>query len=206
MIESCGVPHTEVEAILVDHRPVGLEHIVEEAVAIEVYPVDVTAPADAIPRLRPELRLPLRFVIDSNLGRLARYLRLLGFDSLYSNRYTDHEVAQLAADQQRVVLTRDRFLLQHRIITWGYFVRQVNPGPQLQEVADRFDLREQARPFSRCTLCNTELLPVDKSRILHRLEPRTIRYYDHFRRCPECDRIYWPGTHYQRALALVESV
>ena len=206
VIESFNVPHPEVELIRVDGRAVDFGYLVEAATAIEVYPAERAQDLDDGPALRPPLPEPPRFVIDSNLGRLARYLRLLGFDALYSNRYSDQAVARLAADQERVVLTRDRFLLRHRIITWGCFVRAVEPARQLQEIVSRLDLQGRVRPFSRCTLCNARLEEIDKAEILERLEPKTIRHFQRFKHCPGCDRIYWPGSHYQRALQLVERV
>jgi len=203
VIESLGVPHTEVDLILVDGRSVGFDHIVGDGQRISVYPVFESLDISPVQRLRPKpLREP-RFVCDANLGRLARYLRLLGFDTLYRNDFRDREVAELSARQRRILLTRDRRLLRRRILTHAYFVRAEDPREQAREVVRRFDLAARARPFTRCARCNGLLEDVDKEQILDRLEPKTRRYYDRFRRCRDCARLYWQGSHHDRAAALV---
>jgi len=206
MIESFGVPHTEVEVILVNGRAVDFSYIVQDGDRISVYPVFESVDITPLLRLRPQpLRRP-KFVLDCNLGRLARYLRLLGLDCLYRNDYHDAEVARIASEQQRTVLTRDRSLLQRRIITHGYFVRAQQPRAQVREVLARFDLYRQVAPFSRCTRCNGELRAVDKQAIIDRLEPKTRRYYDSFRICGACGQIFWQGSHHTRMQRLVEAL
>jgi uncharacterized protein with PIN domain/sulfur carrier protein ThiS len=203
MIESFGVPHTEVEVILVNGRSVGFSHIVQDDDRISVYPMFEGLDVSPLLRLRPApLRTP-RFVLDTNLGRLARYLRLLGFDCLYRNDYDDRTIAGIAEREQRSVLTRDRALLQHKIITRGYFVRAVRPRLQVGEVLARFDLYGLIKPFSRCTRCNGELHAVDKAAIVDRLEPKTKKYFDVFRMCSDCRQIYWQGSHHEHALRLI---
>jgi uncharacterized protein with PIN domain/sulfur carrier protein ThiS len=206
MIEAFGVPHTEVEVILVNGRPVDFSYIVQDGDRISVYPVFESVDITPLLRLRPApLRKP-KFILDSNLGRLARYLRLLGLDCLYRNDYRDAEVARIASEQQRTVLTRDRTLLQRRIITHGYFVRAQQPRAQVREVLTRFDLYRQVAPFSRCTRCNGELQDVDKQAISERLEPKTRRYYDDFRICSECGQVFWQGSHHARMQQLVAAL
>lgn len=203
MIESFGVPHTEVEIILVNGQSVDFSHIVQDGERISVYPMFEGLDVTPLLRLRPQpLRTP-RFIIDTNLGRLAGYLRLLGFDCLYRNDYADRAVAETAQREQRTVLTRDRALLQHRIIDRGYFVREVRPRFQVKEVLARFDLYRLIKPFSRCTRCNGELRDVDKATIVDRLEPKTKKYFDAFRLCTGCRQIYWQGSHYERSLKLL---
>ena len=183
MIESFGVPHTEVEIILVNGNPVDFSYLVQDGDRISVYPMFESLDISPLVRLRPApLRTP-RFILDTNLGRLARYLRLLGFDCLYRNDYKDREVANIACEEQRTVLTRDRALLQHRIITHGYFVREVRPQQQVKEVLFRLDLYSLVDPFSRCIRCNGTLRTVDKQAIEDQLEPKTRKYYDTFRIC-----------------------
>ena len=204
MIESFGVPHTEVEIILVNGRSVDFSHIVQNGDRISVYPVFESLDVSPLIRLRPEpLRTP-KFVLDTNLGRLARYLRLLGFDCLYENDFEDAVVAKISSEQQRTLLTRDRALLQHRIITHGYFVRAVRPRLQVPEVLSRFDLYRLVAPFSRCIRCNGTLQDVDKATVEDRLEPKTRKYFDTFRICTGCGQIYWQGSHYERSMRLVD--
>ena len=204
MIESFNVPHTEVELILVNGAAVDFNYIVQDADRIQVYPASENT--DILPslRLRPELSQPPVFVVDVNLGKLARYLRLLGFDCLYRNDYDDAAVAKIASEQQRTVLTRDRSLLQRKIITHGYFVRAHIPKIQTQEVLKRFDLYPLIKPLTRCTHCNGKLMEIDKQKIAHRLEPLTKQHYDRFLICSECEQIYWHGSHCVRVKQLTD--
>lgn len=206
MIESFGVPHPEIELILVNGRSVDFSHIVRDGDRVSVYPVFECLDISPLLRLRPApLRRP-RFVVDSNLGRLARYLRLLGLDCLYRNDFSDDEVAAASAEQHRIVLTRDRRLLQRKIISHGLFIRGVRPPDQAREVLSRLDLYRSLQPFSRCTRCNGVLQPVAKSHIEYRLEPKTRRYYERFTECPDCKKLYWQGGHYARAQALINEL
>jgi uncharacterized protein with PIN domain len=206
MIESFGVPHTEIDVILVNGNSVDFSYIVQDGDHISVYPVFESFDVTPLMRLHPApLRTPA-FVLDTNLGKLARYLRLLGFDCLYENDYDDDTVATLASNEQRTVLTRDRALLQRRIITRGYFVREVLPRCQVKEVLSRFDLYRLVRPFSRCTRCNGTLEAVDKQAISERLEPKTRKYYSTFSICTACGQIYWHGSHHERSQHLVEEL
>jgi uncharacterized protein with PIN domain len=206
MIEAFGVPHTEVEIILVNGRSVDFSYIVQHDDHISVYPVFESVDVTPLLRLRPApLRKP-KFILDSNLGRLARYLRLLGLDCLYRNDYSDAEVARIASEQRRTVLTRDRTLLQRRIITHGYFVRAQQPRMQVREVLIRFDLYRQVAPFTRCTRCNGLLEDVDKQVISDRLEPKTRKYYDNFRICGKCGQVFWQGSHHARMQHLVAAL
>ena len=206
VIESFGVPHTEVDIILVNGESVDFSYIVQDGDRISVYPMFESLDVSPLLRLRPApLRSPA-FVLDTNLGRLARYLRLLGFDCLYQNDYDDDTVATIADREQRTVLTRDRALLQRRIITRGYFVREVRPGLQVKEVLARFDLYRLVAPFSRCIRCNGALQAVDKQSIEARLEPKTRKYFESFMRCSDCGQIYWQGSHHARSLRLIEEL
>lgn len=198
LIESFGVPHTEVEVILVNGESVDFSYIVQPGDRISVYPVFESLDIAPLVRLREKPLRESRFVIDANLGRLARYLRLLGFDVIYRNDFTDREVAQIAQREKRIVLTRDRALLQQKIITHGYFVRADKPREQVREILARLDLYGALRPFTRCLRCNGELETVDKQAVLHRLEPKTKKYYDRFRRCENCGQAYWRGSHFNR--------
>ena len=198
LIESFGVPHTEVEVILANGRSVDFSYIVQAGDRISVYPVFESLDISPLIRLRDKLLRDPRFVIDANLGQLARYLRLLGFDVIYRNDFTDREVAQIASRERRIVLTRDRALLQHKIITHGYFVRADKPREQVREILLRLDLHGALRPFTRCLRCNGELEDVEKEAVLHQLEPKTKKYYDRFRRCKTCGQAYWKGSHFNR--------
>lgn len=171
MIESFNVPHPEVERISVNGIAVDFNYTVRDGDHIEVFPRSEDFKGIPVLRLRAELSHPPLFVVDSNLGRLARYLRSLGFDCLYRNDYDDGAVAKIASEQQRIVLTRDRSLLKRRIITHGYFVRADRPKIQTREILKRFALYSLIKPLTRCTQCNGILTETGKKPIEHRLEP-----------------------------------
>ena len=206
MIESFGVPHTEVELILANDKSVDFSYIVRDGDRIAVYPMFESLDISPLLRLRPRpLRQP-KFVLDTNLGRLARYLRLLGIDCLYRNDYQDGELAQISSATDRILLTRDRTLLRHKIITRGYFVRATDPRLQVKEVLARFDLNSTIAPFTRCTRCNGVLDDVDKMQVIDRLEPKTKRYFEQFRLCRDCQQIYWKGSHLHHATQLIDNL
>jgi uncharacterized protein with PIN domain/sulfur carrier protein ThiS len=196
LIESQGVPHTEVELILVNGEPVGFDYRVAESDRIAVYPAFSGIDISGMPDLREPLAGGIRFVLDCHLGRLARYLRQFGFDTLYQNDFDDNELAQIAAQQNRVLLTRDRALLKHKIINHGYFVRATQPIAQFHEVMQRFDVYDQIEPFGRCTRCNGEVIAVNKADIIDQLEAKTRRYYNDFWQCRDCGQVYWEGSHF----------
>lgn len=195
-IEALGVPHTEVDLILVNGESVGFDYLLKGGERVAVYPAFESLDISSLTRLRPQpLRRP-RFVLDVHLGKLARLLRMLGFDTLYRNDYSDPEIIYISLREKRIILTRDRALLKHRAITHGYWVRSTHPREQLQEVLHRFDLFSRIRPFHRCMVCNGLIEEVSKSEVLDQLEPKTRRYYDEFYRCTGCGKIYWKGSHY----------
>jgi uncharacterized protein with PIN domain len=206
MIEALGIPHTEVDLILVNGRSVDFNYTVQDGDRVSVYPVFESLDITPVTRLRPVPLRTIRFVLDTHLGRLAAYLRLFGFDTLYRNDYDDRTLADISADQRRILLTRDRQLLMRKQITHGYYVRATQPQKQLLEVLNRFDLRKTRQPFTRCMHCNGEINPVAKEEIAPRLLPRTRAGYNQFRQCAQCRKIYWKGSHYRRLQQLVEAV
>jgi uncharacterized protein with PIN domain len=203
-IEALGVPHTEVELIVIDGRSVGFSHRLRDGDRVAVYPVFEAMDVSPLVRLRERpLREP-RFVLDSHLGKLARLLRLLGFDSLYRNDFEDAEIVDVALEQRRIVLTRDRGILKQSRVTHGYCVRSSAPADQVREVVARFDLHARIAPFSRCTMCNGTIRVVREEDVADRIPTRARREHDEFRACEGCGRVYWKGSHYARLLALVE--
>jgi uncharacterized protein with PIN domain len=205
-VESLGVPHPEVEAIFVNKRPVNLEYQLQDGDFVEAYPQDVPELPAAYIQLRPPVPAPTRFVADTHLGRLAAYLRMLGFDTIYRNDYDDHQLAAIAAREGRVLLTRDRGLLKHKSVVYGFCPREVDPHWQLASILKRYRLGTQIEPWRRCIHCNGLLEDVEKTAILDRLEPKTKLYYDSFQMCDTCGRIYWQGSHFDRMAAFVAEV
>ncbi len=190
-IESLGVPHTEVGRLLVNGEPATLQRTVRERDTVEVFPADANCDPD------PE------FVADAHLGGLARFLRMLGFDTLHDPALHDADIRRLARDERRIVLTRDRELLKCREITRGAYVHAIRVESQLAEIAARYRLAERARPFTLCLRCNLPLEPVDKAAVAGRLPENVLRVQDEFTHCAGCDRVYWPGSHYQRMRAVL---
>jgi|YNPNPStandDraft_1061719.scaffolds.fasta_scaffold07435_3 uncharacterized protein with PIN domain len=206
MIEALGVPHTEVDVILANGESVDFSYLVRDGDHISVYPVFESLDITPVLRLRPQpLRQP-RFVLDTHLGRLAAYLRLLGFDTLYRNDYRDEELASISSNERRILLTRDRGLLKRNQVTHGYCLRTTQPRQQLLEVLRRFDLFNAIQPFCRCLRCNGLLQKVSKEEVLERLPAEVREEYDEYHICQECGQVYWPGSHYRRMAQLVEEV
>jgi uncharacterized protein len=206
VIEALGVPHTEVDLVLLNGESVGFSRLVQDGDRISVYPVFRSLDIAPLARLRAESFAEKRFVLDTHLGRLAAYLRMLGFDTLYRNDYEDTELAQISAKENRILLTRDHGLLKRSVVTHGYLVRDTHPRRQLLEVLRRFDLFGSIAAFGRCVHCNAFLEAAPTELVSDRLPPKTRQYYDEFHICPECARIYWKGTHYQRMQRLIERI
>lgn len=197
-IETMGVPHTEVDVILANGRSVGFDYQVNHGDLIAVYPPFSAVPIAPLVRLCPPLSAPVSFVLDAHLGKLARRMRLLGFDTLYRNDFADAELIQLALEQGRVLLTRDLGILKHRCLVSGALIRSDCVDEQVHQVLTRYRLFGQIQPWFRCLLCNGLMEPVLKEVILACLEPKTRRYYDKFHRCTGCKRVYWEGSHYEK--------
>lgn len=203
MIEALGVPHTEVELVLVNGENAGLDLLLEEGDRVAVYPHFTRFDVSDLRRapLLPPGRI--RFVADAHLGGLARLLRMAGFDTIYDNGLSGDQVEALAADQERVVLTRDRELLKRRGIDHGCYVRAQRPEAQLRDLFEHLGLAERARPFTRCLHDNAPLRSVAKAEVLDRLPPQVAATQDEFNTCDLCGRVYWKGSHWQRMCAVL---
>ena len=206
MIEDQGIPHTQAGLVRVNGAPETLSYHLQPGDQVEVHPVapDGSRPEGATaPDTQDEVP---RFILDNHLGRLAVYLRMLGFDCRYRNDYQDDELAMVASQEGRILLTRDRRLLMRKIVSQGYWCKSQDPRRQLLEIVQRYNLAGQITPFRRCLRCNTLLQSVSKTDILDRLQPLTIRYYNDFVLCPGCQQIYWKGTHYEHMQGIIEEV
>ena len=205
-IESQGVPHTEVDLIVVNGKSVGFDHQLLPGDRAAVYPMFESLDISPIVALRDA---PLRrsaFILDVHLGKLARLLRLLGFDALYRTDYDDPEIIRIALDEHRIILTRDRRLLHDRRITHGRWLHSTNSERQAREVIERFQLENDIRRFKRCPLCNGLVEAVGKEEVLARLEPLTQKYYSEFFRCTGCNKLYWKGSHYDRIVDKLDTI
>jgi uncharacterized protein with PIN domain/sulfur carrier protein ThiS len=208
VLEAVGVPHPEIAALAVNGNPVGLGRRLADGDRVEAWPAAEATALGLPPVLppAPEDAAAPSFVVDCHLGRLAAFLRMLGFDTWYRTAATDDLLATVAATQRRILLTRDRGLLKRSVVRRGAFVRSDRPIEQLVEVARRFRLVDRWQPFGRCIRCNTPLVTATRDEVLDRLQPLTRIYYDDFRRCPGCDAVYWKGSHHARMERLVERV
>ena len=194
VVESLGVPLTEVGALVVDGREVPFSHVPAAGESVTVR--SVTRP-QRVPGA------PLRFLLDVHLGTLARRLRLLGVDTAYeSTDIGDPALAARSAAEQRVMLSRDRGLLRRRELWAGGFVYSTRPEDQLRDVLDRF--QPELRPWTRCTACNGLLREATKEEVADQLKHGTQRSYDVFAQCTKCGRAYWKGAHHEQLVAIVE--
>ena len=192
-VEALGVPHTEAARILVNGATATLGRIVRDGDLVEVHGWERQQPAFA-----------LRFLADAHLGGLARFLRMLGFDTLHENAFEDAQIRRLAHDERRIVLTRDRELLKCRDIAVGCYVRELKPEAQLREVSKRFDIAAAARPFTLCVRCNLALQQATIEQAKAYAPPEVVERHRVFHRCPGCGRVYWAGSHYARMKAALD--
>ena len=204
VIESCGVPHPEVDAILVNGQAVGFDHTLVNEAEVTVLPVSNRDKFKTYKHLQQaDIH---RFVTDGHLGTLTRNLRLFGFDVAYSSRVDDRELLDIMTRENRALLTRDRRLLMHSIVQHGYCPRSQTGDRQTIEVLRRFNLIELIAPFTRCLRCNAQLQDAAKAEVIQDLEPLTKIYYDQFRRCHGCGQIYWAGSHFQNLEKRIERI
>jgi uncharacterized protein with PIN domain len=204
LIESCGVPHTEVDRILVSGKPVDFSYVLNENAAVEVHSVNFTQSGLEARRLQSQGIK--KFAVDGHLGTLARNLRLLGLDVFYMNTAEDRQLLEVMQREDRALITRDRRLLMHSIVEHGYCPRSDDGEEQTIEVLRRFDLESAIAPFTRCLDCNAQLETVEKKDVIERLEPLTKIYYQDFRRCPGCGKVFWGGSHFDKLRMRVEEM
>lgn len=206
IIESKGVPHTEIGEMLFNGSRVDFSFLPRCDGLIQVSPVlppfDVCSPS----LLRPVPLDRVKFIADVNVIRLGRLMIFLGFDVLYSSRLDDTDIASIAEQQQRIVLTRDTQMLKRNQIVYARRVREDRPYDQLIEIVQFFGLQKHARSFSRCVICNRSLAKVEKVKVIHRLEPKTKKYFHSFKECPGCGKIYWKGSHYENLKTMFQAV
>lgn len=206
LLEGVGIPHPEIAAVLIDEAPVGFDALVDRPCRVAAYPSFFHLDVPELPELRPPEPDPPQFVLDVHLGRLARYLRLLGFDTRYDRSADDDGLVQVSRGEGRILLTRDREMLMRAAVDHGHFIRSDDPWRQILDVARRYDLAGWIDPFTRCLKCNDLIYPIDKAEIEHRLEPGTRRHFDRFWECRSCGNLYWRGSHYQRLRGLVAEI
>ncbi len=206
VIEGLGIPHTEIDLILVNGKSKSFHYQLKNGDHVSVYPIFERVDVSSVTRvaLKP-LRNP-KFILDVHLGKLARYLRLLGFDAYYQNDYTDAEIVKIVKATRRIILTRDIGLLKHSAIKRGHWLRATQPKLQIKEVLHCFKLVQKVKPFTRCLECNGKIIRINKKDIVKKLPLKTNAYYHDFYRCRDCKRVYWEGSHYQKLNELVKEL
>ena len=205
-IEALGVPHTEVDAIIANGQPVDFHYQSRDKDHVSVYPDAAKARRTNIIKLKPKIPSKPKFICDVHLGKLCRYLRLCGFDTLYDEYYSDQQMIRVGAKEKRILFTRDIGLLKNKRIYFGYFVRHIDPQKRIKEVVRQFRLRDKISPFKICTKCNGRLKRVAKKAILDQLPPKVREYYQVFHRCSKCAQVYWKGSHYERLQEAIDLI
>lgn len=206
IIESLGVPHPEVALILKNSEPVDFSYLVQAGDFFSVYPYLYNFKLAAAKSLLPEYPAKPKFILDVHLGKLARYLRRFNFDTAYRNDYQDQQIVEQAVKEKRIILSRDLGLLMRKRVKWAKFIWNDNPKKQLQEVFERYQLSEYYQGESRCVNCNSKLVDIDKEEIIERLEPKTKKYFEEFKYCRQCDKIYWRGSHYDKTETFLDEL
>jgi uncharacterized protein len=197
-IESLGVPHCEIDLILLNGRSADFRAHLKDGDQVLVYPVDKEPVSAVLSLVRPPELAEKQFVVDSNLGKLKSMMRALGFDCLYDNAFSDADIAEISASQRRIILTKDVGLLMRAKVVYGYWVRSQIPRMQIREVIKRYNLESKINLLSRCVDCNVAIESIEKEKVWNRLEPLTKKYYDQFSICPSCHKIFWQGSHYEK--------
>jgi len=206
MVESLGVPHPEIECLVVNGQSIDFDYLMQDGDQVDVYPMKHPLPVDNPIALHPPIPSEIKFILDTHLGRLASFLRMLGFDTLYRNDYPDDELARVSHDEKRILLTRDIGLLKRSLVVYGYFVRHTEPRQRVIEIAQRFDLIHHIQPFKYCMKCNGLLHSVKKEAVADQLQTNTLEYFDEFHQCADCQQIYWRGSHYEKMQDFMQEV
>lgn len=195
IIESCGIPHTEVGYMGMNGKEVDFSHIPRSPGRLTVRSIPTPFDVERPSFLRPEPLSALRFIADANVIRLGQLMLILGFDVELCRTGSDKDIADKAQALGRILLTRDTALLKRKKIIFARRIRADLPYDQVSEVVHFFGLEQKTAFFSRCTACNTLLVPKAKDEILHLLEPKTRMFFHRFFQCPECGRMFWRGSH-----------
>jgi len=196
MIEALGVPHTEVDLILVDGNSVDFDYILQDGDRVSVYPVFEALNITNVTHLR---KTPLRrnkFIADIDLGDIVKYMRALGFDTYYDVLFSSREIIDISKTENRIILTKSRKLLKFKEVSHGIFIHPGTTIEQTRRIIDYLDIKDDIKPFSRCLRCNSLLCAVRKEKIIDRIPPKTMELCDEYVHCQSCDKIYWKGTHF----------
>lgn len=204
VIKSIGVPLEEIDLILVNQQAKKSSYTLQNNDRISVYPIFETFDLTRSGHLHDKpLRNPT-FICDVHLGKLCKLLRMLGFDTLYSNNYTESKIVSLAKKENRIILSKSRSLVKSPSVTHAFGIRSADPLEQIRDITEKLQLANNLHPLTRCLKCNNLIEAVEKEKIAKKLEKRTNRYYNEFFICPSCNQIYWKGSHYENMLKYID--
>ena len=206
MIESLGVPHTEVDLILVNGQPQVFSYRLQDGDRVSVYPVFESINIEGATRLRPKPLRKTRFVADIHLGDIVKYMRLLGFDVYTHSAMTTRELIDMSIKEKRIILTKSKSLLKFKDVTHGVLVRPGTREEQVAGILKRLDIKKQIKPFSRCLLCNGLLKEIAKEDVMDRIPPKTKDCCDKYSVCESCGKLFWNGTHMIRMRKAVAQI
>ena len=206
LISKIGIHNNLIDYVLVNGNSSGFSHTLNENDRVTLYPIFETFDISSITKVRDHALRQPKFILDVHLGKLVNHLRMLGFDTLYKNNYTNDVLISISVDEKRTLLTRSEPLLKSDIITHRYRVINEDPRLQLIEVLEHFDLYTLMDPFTRCIACNSLLKNVEKEIIISKIPLSIKEWCNEFQLCGSCDRIYWKGSHYQRMNAFIKNV
>jgi len=206
LIESFGIPHTEVFLIMVNNNPADFNYKLKKDDRISVYPKFFNFNIEEISPIQDYHFEEYKFILDVHLGKLTKNLRMLGFDCKYENNYDDLQIIKIGVEENRIILTRDIGILKFTKVRYGYLIKSQNPDEQTQEVLLRYNLHKRINPFSRCMECNALISKVEKKKVIDKLEPKTKLYFEEFTQCTNCQRIYWGGSHLEKMNLLIEKL
>jgi uncharacterized protein with PIN domain len=197
MIEALGIPHTQIDLILVNGESVTFNYTVQDGDRVSVYPVFESLNITKITRLRKTPLRRTKFIADINLGHIVKYMRIIGFDTYYDPLLSPHEIIEISKREDRIILTQSRKLLKFKAVTHGILIRPGTPTNQVKQIIDTLDIKDSIKLFSRCLRCNILLKNVPKDKVLDRIPPKAKKNCDQYVECQSCDKIYWKGgTHF----------
>jgi uncharacterized protein len=200
LVQSLGIPHTEVGFVRIDTQYSDLSYILQDSAGVEIFPVSSPVSLPGVPR----------FICDTHLWKLARRLRLLGFNTLFNPEWDDLQLADISLKDNLILLTRDRGLLMRKTVKTGLLIRDSDPEKQVIETFCRFGIKQDIRPFSRCMICNGILDPVDTNSayfwdtLIPKIPPNVLKWSREFHVCLSCEKVYWKGTHYEKLTRLLD--
>jgi hypothetical protein len=206
LLDALQIPLALVELALVDGRPVGPGHRVHPGAQVSLYPVFEALDVAGVARLRERPLRDPHFLLDGALGKAARLLRLLGFDAQWVADRPVAALVRLALGERRILLTCSRRPLADPALTHGLWIEATHPPAQAAETVARLDLFARIVPFSRCLVCNGPVAPVDKAQVEALVRERVRARFEAFRRCADCGRVYWEGSHHRRMGARVDEI